>query len=1394
MPPREPPDALAGLSFSDVAIAELKALVGGGVTKGVFFEILRATGAPSADGRAWSTQKVNESIERLARRGIVSAEGVIEPAWRERLTLAVALRPEAAALARTIRKAAPISWREGGGYNYYRSRALFPYHDADLARAARLAVLAGDEADVERLIAVAERESVEDSCPMDLGSALLRHLPTDAAFIDGLSPALRDRVRSAKVEAFLDEGRLDVGVPELIAAGLAGDTDWAAAPRLDRALMRLDILAEDPDAARVRIARLRKTSPLAAMTGEAALAFLAGADGGGLPLFREALKQRRKVLGKRKINLPGEFALFHLLALFAANDPALHVEINAILDALEKSRPSLAAAANCLLALASGRDHEAKAKAERVAVADLVHRDCADPMGVAFGTLALAVVDGANAGRRAKGDLLALAAWSGEAPLGVRVLAEVHERFPAPGKAGSRDWTDRLEALGPGYPRRFLDIVPIIPAWERTFDKLRNLVAPPAVEAKAPAGSPTKRLTFRLDPLSNEITALEQAVKGGGWTPGRPVALKRLQQRDPRLDYLTAEDQRVCGAIKLYRSYYGDTYDFDPLRGPAALVGHPLVFDARTPEQRIDLIRYPVELVVREDRHRIVIDLSHRAEKPEVFLEPESRDRWRLIEVTPALVELAGVLGPDGLEIPKAARDRVIALIKTDNPRLPVRSELAGVATETQQGDSRPILQIAPKDGVFHIRAVVRPLGADGPAYAPGHGASSVLVAEAGAHRRVNRDLKGEVAALEAAAEACPSLASWRDTDHDWTIEGLDAVLDALQELHEAPGPVGLEWPQGAAIRPTRTVGAKAMSLNIASGKDWFEVKGQVQVDEGLVLDLAEVMARLGGAPGRFVALDDGRYLALTEDLRRRLDAFAAVTETTKGGQRIGAIGAAALEDLVDSAGEVTADKRWAAMIDRLDSARGYDPALPGGFEAELRDYQMQGFVWLARLSRLGLGACLADDMGLGKTVQTLALLLTDASKGPSLVVAPTSVCHNWILEAAKFAPGLRVRNLSGAPDRAALVESLGPGDVLVVSYGLLHTEADLLASKPFAVAVFDEAQNLKNAETRRAQASKRIDAAFRLALSGTPLENRLDELWSLFDTVTPGLLGSRERFQKRFSGPIEKGHGAQARQALRTLVRPYLLRRTKAAVLTELPPRTEIALEIEPGPEERAFYEVLRRQALDTLAAAQGGPTAGAQKRIRILAEITRLRRAACNPALISPDAGVDSAKLAALLDLTDDLRAGRHRALVFSQFTGHLDLVETALRERGAKLLRLDGSTPAKERARLVEAFQAGDGELFLISLKAGGSGLNLTGADYVIHLDPWWNPAVEDQATDRAHRIGQTRPVTVYRLVLKDSIEQGILALHAAKRTLAADFLEDADAAGPLGEDELIALIRG
>jgi SNF2 family DNA or RNA helicase len=459
--------------------------------------------------------------------------------------------------------------------------------------------------------------------------------------------------------------------------------------------------------------------------------------------------------------------------------------------------------------------------------------------------------------------------------------------------------------------------------------------------------------------------------------------------------------------------------------------------------------------------------------------------------------------------------------------------------------------------------------------------------------------------------------------------------------------------------------------------------------------------------------------------------------------------------------------------------------------QAELRDYQVEGFVWLARLARWGAGACLADDMGLGKTVQAIAVMLDRAAEGPTLVVAPTSVCPNWESEIARFAPTLTTHRLSAASDRAGLIAGLGARDVLICSYTLLHLAAEALAARSWQMVVLDEAQAIKNAETKRAQASLGLQTGFRLALTGTPVENYLDELWSLFHFINPGLLGSREGFQKRFATPIERDRDPAARMALRALIRPFLLRRTKAAVLSELPPRTEQTVTVEMAETEQAFYEALRQRALESIA-AMDAPTG--RRKIQILAEITRLRRACCNPALIDAAAEIPSGKLEAFLGLVDDLVRNRHRALVFSQFVGHLSLARAALEARGIVYEYLDGSTPSDERERRVAAFQSGSAPLFLISLRAGGTGLNLTAADYVVHLDPWWNPAVEDQASDRAHRIGQQRPVTIYRLIMQDSIEERILQLHRDKRDLAADLLDGAEVAGRLSEEALLDLIRG
>jgi SNF2 family DNA or RNA helicase len=501
-------------------------------------------------------------------------------------------------------------------------------------------------------------------------------------------------------------------------------------------------------------------------------------------------------------------------------------------------------------------------------------------------------------------------------------------------------------------------------------------------------------------------------------------------------------------------------------------------------------------------------------------------------------------------------------------------------------------------------------------------------------------------------------------------------------------------------------------------------------------------------------------------------------------------LAAPAVNALLDGV-QVESSAAWQGLLQRLQQLETLEPEVPPTLQAELRAYQREGFRWLARLAHWGAGACLADDMGLGKTLQALALILLRAPQGPTLVVAPTSVCGNWISEAQRFAPSLQPLRF-GAGARGAMLQALGPGDLVVCSYGLLQSECERLSEIAWQTIVADEAQAFKNALTKRSQAMMALKGGFRMITTGTPIENHLGELWNLFRFINPGLLGSLQRFNQRFANPIEQDNDQVARERLRQLIKPFILRRLKRDVLAELPARTEIDVQLELSPGEMALYEALRRAALERLErdGSQGG---AGHKRLLLLAEIMRLRRACCHPSLAVPETDLPSAKLEAFAEIVDELLDNGHKALVFSQFVDHLQVIRAHLERRSIRYQYLDGATPEPQRRAAVDAFQGGEGELFLISLRAGGAGLNLTAADYVIHMDPWWNPAVEDQASDRAHRIGQERPVTVYRLVAKDTIEERILTLHARKRDLADALLSGADDGGKLSYEEMLALVQ-
>jgi SNF2 family DNA or RNA helicase len=506
-------------------------------------------------------------------------------------------------------------------------------------------------------------------------------------------------------------------------------------------------------------------------------------------------------------------------------------------------------------------------------------------------------------------------------------------------------------------------------------------------------------------------------------------------------------------------------------------------------------------------------------------------------------------------------------------------------------------------------------------------------------------------------------------------------------------------------------------------------------------------------------------------------------------GNKIYHLSTGILQSLSEDAADAKSDKKWKNHLEKLQSMERYQPVVPSTLQANLREYQQEGFAYLSRLARWEIGACLADDMGLGKTVQAIALLLEQASLGPCLVVAPTSVCFNWIEELARFAPTINVHTLHTVTDRHSLVLSLDKMDVLICSYHLLHQTDDVLQKK-WQIVVLDEAQAIKNSNTQRWKYVTQLKSFCRVALTGTPIENHLGELWSIFRFLNPGLLGSLTSFQQRYSGPIEKNRDPVAKRALKNIVHPYILRRIKSDVLQELPPKTETSILIEPTSEEIAFYEAVRQKALERIGQLNGSQAGN--KRFSVLAEITRLRQACCHSSLVDENVNLESSKMKTFLEMVKNLIDNNHKVLVFSQYVRYLAKVKETLEVENISYQYLDGSTPAHARQAVIADFQAGKSDLFLISLKAGGTGLNLTAADYVIILDPWWNPAVEDQASDRAHRIGQQRPVTVYRLIMKNSIEEKIVKLHKDKRDLASDLLSGSDVSGKMTEEDLIQLI--
>ena len=645
----------------------------------------------------------------------------------------------------------------------------------------------------------------------------------------------------------------------------------------------------------------------------------------------------------------------------------------------------------------------------------------------------------------------------------------------------------------------------------------------------------------------------------------------------------------------------------------------------------------------------------------------------------------------------------------------------------------------------------------------PGHEATGGFY-DAEKHRLVRRDVAAEDAARAMLSDLGLKFrsADYYDRQPSWALPPtkLPRVARALVEAG---------WHIEAEGRVFRRPGA--LRMEVATGVDWFELRGGVAYGdtEAKLPQLLEALRR----GESMVRLDDGTYGVLPEEWLRRIGMLAGLGTPEGEHVRFRRSQAGLLDALLASQPEARCDETFTRIRKELRSFDGVEPApQPAGFVGHLRDYQRDGLGWMDFLRRFSFGGCLADDMGVGKTAQVLALLETrrvsrtaGEQLGPSLAVVPRSLVFNWIEEAARFTPQLRVLDHTG---QSRSCDNFSAYDLILTTYGTLRRDVLSLKEVEFDYVILDEAQAIKNASTESAKAARLLRAAHRLALSGTPVENHLGELWSLFEYLNPGMLGSASVF--KLTGTATRAPDDETRRLLAHALRPFILRRTKSQVARELPPKTEQTVHCEMDSVQRQLYNELRqhyREALLKRIETEGL----AKSKIMVLEALLRLRQAACHPGLLDPKRrGEPSAKLVTLIESLREVIDEGHKALVFSQFTSLLSIVRDRLKDEKIPHEYLDGST--RDRQTRVERFQNDSGcPLFLISLKAGGLGLNLTAAEYVFLLDPWWNPAVEAQAMDRAHRIGQTKQVFAYRLIARDTVEEKVLELQKTKRDLAA-----------------------
>lgn len=749
---------------------------------------------------------------------------------------------------------------------------------------------------------------------------------------------------------------------------------------------------------------------------------------------------------------------------------------------------------------------------------------------------------------------------------------------------------------------------------------------------------------------------------------------------------------------------------------------------------------------------------------------------------------------------PVTAVHQIKALAEKINDIVDVIMDL-GVAEDIIQikGKDTIIVRITPDNNEYAILLQACPVRDCNMRFIPGEGDTEIFDDTGGKARLITRDLMAEYTTYRILKKEIESYGVTFDDYQNVTISDPESLLKLLTFAHDNECFI-IEWPEGQRLKFRGLLKPESIDIQVVSNVNWFNIEGKVTIAPGSYMSIADLLKQYGSdKETEYIQVGDNEFMAMSKELKKHLAQLEALTSGSGyPGKSLGVpayrVGQLAKILGTDGGLHATMDDGFNRLLARMEAAYSMNPQLPEGLNAELRPYQKEGYDWLVRLSIWGAGACLADDMGLGKTLQSIAFLLSRKNLGASLVVAPKSVVPNWKSECCSFAPSLNPIVLNDEKDKGATLSKVSSGDIVITTYGMLVTQIDKLKKIHWNVVCLDEAHQIKNRNTRCSMAAMNIHADSRIVLTGTPIQNHLGEMWNLFQFINPGLLGPWQEFHDKYIR--NDNNDSIVQDNLKAIISPFILRRTKDDVLQDLPDKIYSTELVELSEEEMAVYEIARNKAQEMFSGQKGKKSLSRKKgpaNISFFATLTDLRLIANSVSLVYPEWKGQSSKIIALVDILKKITPlPWNRIIIFSQFVSFLEQVKLRLDKEGTEYQYLDGQTSLTERESLVKRFQNGECQTFLVSLKAGGLGLNLTAANYVILLDPWWNPSIEDQATDRAYRIGQKRNVNVIRLISARTIEEKILRLHETKRDLADRMLTGTAESSHLTMDEILELV--